>query len=409
MDVVGRAQRGGDLVAGAAGAADVDDDPQRVPGGDARAARRAPRRRRGSSVRVDRLAGARGRGERARQQRLAVDRRAGGARRRARPSAATTATSMRTSRTARATASGSMRPVGATCSIADCVSEPTILCVEVSTASAPCWSADGGRSGWKPKCGPHAWSTTSGTPAACATSAQPGDVGGHPVVGRRDDERGAGVRRRAPAPRRARPGVTPWAMPSSSSYSGATKLGRPPESTSPSITEACELRCTTTGAPERREREAERVVALGRAVGQEPRARRAVGLGGELLGALVRRRLGPEVDALDVLRDVEQQRVLADRERSPGSAPAPRLVAGDVEARRAAEAVGDERVEVGRGRLVARDDLARPDRDRRVGVVRERHGASPGPAGAGRRGRSRRGRRRARGWRRPSPRRCGGP
>jgi hypothetical protein len=80
---------------------------------------------------------------------------------------------LRTSRTARATASGSMRPVGATCSIADCVSEPTILCVEVSTASAPCWSADGGRSGWNPKCEPHDWSTTSGTPAACATSAQP--------------------------------------------------------------------------------------------------------------------------------------------------------------------------------------------------------------------------------------------
>ena len=79
----------------------------------------------------------------------------------------------RTSRTARATASGSTRPVGATCSIADCVSEPTILCVEVSTASAPCWSALGGRSGWKPKCEPHDWSTISGRPAAWATSAQP--------------------------------------------------------------------------------------------------------------------------------------------------------------------------------------------------------------------------------------------
>ena len=80
---------------------------------------------------------------------------------------------LRVSRTARATASGSMRPVGATCSIADWVSEPTILCVEVSTASAPCWSADGGRSGWKPKCEPHDWSTTSGTPAAAQTAAQP--------------------------------------------------------------------------------------------------------------------------------------------------------------------------------------------------------------------------------------------
>ena len=44
-------------------------------------------------------------------------------------------------------------------------------------------------------------------------------------------------------------GVTPCAMPSSGSYSGATQVGKPPESTSPSITEACALRCTTTGAP----------------------------------------------------------------------------------------------------------------------------------------------------------------
>jgi hypothetical protein len=57
--------------------------------------------------------------------------------------------------------------------MADCVSEPTILCVEVIIASAPSISADWGSSGWKPKCGPHAWSTTSGTPAAWQTAAQP--------------------------------------------------------------------------------------------------------------------------------------------------------------------------------------------------------------------------------------------
>jgi hypothetical protein len=44
-------------------------------------------------------------------------------------------------------------------------------------------------------------------------------------------------------------GVTPCAIPSSSSYSGATYVGTPPESTSPSTTLACELRCTTTRAP----------------------------------------------------------------------------------------------------------------------------------------------------------------
>ena len=42
-----------------------------------------------------------------------------------------------------------------------------------SLTSAPCASAEGGRSGWKPKCGPQAWSTISGTPAAWATSAHP--------------------------------------------------------------------------------------------------------------------------------------------------------------------------------------------------------------------------------------------
>jgi hypothetical protein len=79
----------------------------------------------------------------------------------------------RISRNVRATASRLIRPESLTCSSADCVSEPAILCTEVSIASAPMCSAFGGRSRWKPKCGPHDWSTTSGTPAACATSTQP--------------------------------------------------------------------------------------------------------------------------------------------------------------------------------------------------------------------------------------------
>ena len=58
--------------------------------------------------------------------------------------------------------------------------------------------------------------------------------------------RASGVRASAAA---SDSGVTPCAMPSSSSYSGATNVGRPPESTRPSITDACELRCTTTEAP----------------------------------------------------------------------------------------------------------------------------------------------------------------
>ena len=44
-------------------------------------------------------------------------------------------------------------------------------------------------------------------------------------------------------------GVTQCVIPSSPSYSGATKLGNPPLSTSPSTSEACELRCATIRAP----------------------------------------------------------------------------------------------------------------------------------------------------------------
>ena len=53
----------------------------------------------------------------------------------------------RTSRTQRATSSGSIRPPAATCSIADWVRLPTILCVEVSTASAPAATGDSGSAG----------------------------------------------------------------------------------------------------------------------------------------------------------------------------------------------------------------------------------------------------------------------
>ena len=178
---------------------------------------------------------------------------------------------VRSSRIARPTAPMSMRSPSTTCSIALCVSDPMILCVDVSTASAPSASAPGGRSGWKPKCGPHAWSTTSGTPAAwrprrsrrrrrpCrSTSARRGTTA--PASGS------------PPAPRASDSGVTPLAMPSSTSYSGATNDGMPPLSTSPSTIDACELRCATTLRAERRQREAHRVVALGRAVREEPGA-----------------------------------------------------------------------------------------------------------------------------------------
>ena len=238
-----------------------------------------------------------------------------------------------------------------------------------------------------------------------------GDVGGHPVVGRRDDPGGARVRRRRPATaceRLRRDAVRHAQL--------LAVLGRDVARAAAGEHEPVDHRRVRVALhdqrrAERGEREAERVVALAGAVGEEPRARRAVRLGRELLGALERRRLRPEVDPVDVLRDVEHQRVLADRRAQPGVGARARLVAGHVEARGAAEAVGHHRVEVGRGRLVGGDDLPRPDGHRRVGVCRDRHRASPrpSPAAGGRRARSRRGRRRARGWRRPSPRRCGGP
>ena len=77
-----------------------------------------------------------------------------------------------------------------------------------------------------------------------------------------------------------------------------------------------------------RERQAQRVVALGRAVGQKPAVLGPVGLGRETLGALIRRRRGTEVDPLDVLRDIEQQRAGPSALRSPGSAPPPPLWPG---------------------------------------------------------------------------------
>ena len=179
------------------------------------------------------------------------------------------------------------------------------------------------------------------------------DVGRHPVVGRRDDERRARLGRGAPARRAARPASTPCAMPSSASYSGATKAGTPPREHEPVDERGVRVALGDDVRAERRERQAQRVVALRRAVGQEPRARGAVGLGGEALGPLVGRRRRPEVDAVDVLRDVEPQRAVAEAEAQAGVGALAALVAGDVEAPGTAGPVADHGVEVGRGRLLA--------------------------------------------------------
>ncbi len=58
--------------------------------------------------------------------------------------------------------------------------------------------------------------------------------------------RASGVRASAAA---SASGVTPWVIPSAGSYSAATNVGIPPLRTSPSTTDACELRCATTWVP----------------------------------------------------------------------------------------------------------------------------------------------------------------
>ncbi len=96
------------------------------------------------------------------------------------------------------------------------------------------------------------------------------------------------------------------------------------------------------------------MVSLGRAVVQKPGSARAVGLGRQQLGPLVGGRRRTQVDALDVLGDVQQQGAVAQRSPQPGIGPLPALVARHVEAGRAAEAVRADRVEVRRRRLLGR-------------------------------------------------------
>jgi hypothetical protein len=154
-----------------------------------------------------------------------------------------------TSVTARSTTSGSI-PTGsrATCSIADWVRLPTILCVLEMTRSAPAASACSGSRSWNARCAPQASSTTSGTPRACATSARPRTSATAPkYVGETavaPTASGAAVSASS-----SESGVRQCAMPSSWSSSGATKVGRRPERITPSIVLECALRCTTIPSP----------------------------------------------------------------------------------------------------------------------------------------------------------------
>ena len=56
--------------------------------------------------------------------------------------------------------------------MAPCENAGSALWALVTTASAPAAIACGGSAGWKPRCAPHAASTTSGMPCRCATVAR---------------------------------------------------------------------------------------------------------------------------------------------------------------------------------------------------------------------------------------------
>ena len=89
------------------------------------------------------------------------------------------------------------------------------------------------------------------------------------------------------------------------------------------------LRWAITPLPGVRQREQRHVVALRRAVDEEPGAPGAPRLGGEVLRHLERRRVLAAVDAVGERRDVQRQRAVADRlAQAAGRRPGPPLWPG---------------------------------------------------------------------------------
>ncbi len=64
----------------------------------------------------------------------------------------------------------------------DCVMPLMSLCVLATMASAPADMASSGRPLQKRRCGPQAWSTTSGRPAPCATPAMASSAAHTPLL-----------------------------------------------------------------------------------------------------------------------------------------------------------------------------------------------------------------------------------
>ena len=148
-------------------------------------------------------------------------------------------------------------------------------------------------------------------------------------------------------------------MPSSGSSSGATNRGRSPERIEPVDDRRVDVALDDDAVAAVREREADRVVAAGGAVDQEPAAPRAPGVGGEPLGELEGRPrwIRADVDPLDPRGDVEAQGRLADRLTEGGIGSRPALVPRHVEAPRIAIGVSDQRVEVRSLVLIHAEDV----------------------------------------------------
>ncbi len=201
------------------------------------------------------------------------------------------------------------------------------MCVLVSIASAPCDRAVGGSASVEAEVRAPRLVDDERHAGAVRDLRAAGDVGRHAVVGRRDDERGARVWSLAQRPfeRCGRDAVGDAAL---LVVLRRDEAGDPAAEHEPVDDRRVRVALRDDPRAQRREREAQRVVALRRAVGEEERPLGAERLGGEPLGALVRRRRRPEVDAVDVLRDVGGQRVDADRLAKPGSAPGPPLWPG---------------------------------------------------------------------------------
>ena len=144
-----------------------------------------------------------------------------------------------------------------------------------------------------------------------------GDVGGHPVVGRRDDERRARVGAAASAASSAA-GVTQCVMPELRVVLGRDEARDAAAEHEPVDDRRVRVALGDDPRAQRRQRQAQRVVALGGAVGEEERARGAERLGGELLGALVGRRRRAEVDRRGCPAGCRRR---ARRRRSPCAAP----------------------------------------------------------------------------------------